>query len=478
MTIQEINDTRFKRLAQCVSDRGGRLYVVGGLPRDTMIRLVHGQTRRARQAGLGDRDLVCFGLDLGQIREAVSPLGPSWIIGHRVLSHRKTKEPALVKVRLGESEFSLSLSRRPGAGESIFDPGACLADDAFCRDFTVNSVYYDPLGESFSDPLGAADDFQARRLELCAPAGLADDPVRILRAMAFVSRLGFTPGPGLLKATMRDWPLLGWVPAERLWPEWRKWTLSAWPRFGLEYLREGGALAFWPDLQALIGSPQFPKFHPEGDAWNHTVLVVQAMGQLDLPVSEGRVFLTMASLLHDIGKPKVTFRRADGRVVTKGHGPAGLSLAQKFLKSVMAPFSVSKPVLRIIERHMDMSFREPTSLNLKILARRLSPFCDLGHFWALARADWNGRSPCPDGFPWTLDEFLVPVGGQRGPGVIPLEARELMAGLGLSGGPTVGRLMEVVTAAFDSGQILTSQEALELAASALADPSFAEARPG
>jgi putative nucleotidyltransferase with HDIG domain len=251
--------------------------------------------------------------------------------------------------------------------------------------------------------------------------------------------------------------------------------MSTWPRLGLDYLREGGALAFWPGLLALVGSPQRFKFHPEGDVWNHTLLVVEAMSKLNIPASMGRVFLTIAALLHDIGKPQVTYTHQDGSVVTKGHGPAGLPLARKFLSSIMAPSSVSKPVLRIIERHMDMSFREPMAMSLKILARRLAPFCDLRHFWAIAKADWDGRSPWPFGYPWALEEFLAPVGGEAGPGPIPLEARELMAELGLSGGPTVGRLMGVVTSAFDRGKISTKKDALELAASALADPALVEA---
>ncbi|MDR2367534.1 MAG: HD domain-containing protein [Deltaproteobacteria bacterium] len=475
MTLQAINDFRFKKMAGCLERRGGRLYVVGGLARDTMIGQKLGQAPPCQHTGLGDKDLVCFGLPIRTLREAASELGSAWIIDHRVMANRKIKEPALVKLRMGEAEFSLTISRKPCMGTSFYEPGATLAEDARCRDFTVNAVYYDPLLESFMDPMDSGGDFLARRLELCSPGGLVEDPVRILRAMAFVSRLGFTPGPKLLAATKTDWPLLRFVPADRLWPEWRKWALSAWPRLGLDYLREGGALAFWPDLGALIGSPQLFKFHPEGDAWNHTLLVVEAMGAQNIPVSMGRVFLTIAALLHDIGKPKVTMISPEGRVMTKGHGPAGLPLAKRFLASIKAPCSVSKPVLRLVERHMDLSFREPTALNLKVLARRLAPFCDLGHFWSMAKADWEGRSPCPDGFPWTIEEFLEPVGGEKGPGVIPLEARQLMAGLGLSGGPTVGRLMNVVTDAFDSGKIATSQDALELAASVLADESPREA---
>ncbi|MDR0355687.1 MAG: HD domain-containing protein [Deltaproteobacteria bacterium] len=471
-----INDACFKLLAQAAKKGGGHLYLVGGLARDAMIELRCGKNPSAKGVGPMDKDLVCFGLDFGQIKEALSSLGPAWIIDHRVMTFRKVKEPALVKIRLDGEDFSIAVARRHDLGEIIQDPAASLREDAVCRDFTVNALYYDPLAEEFVDPLGAGADFSARRLELCSLNGLTDDPVRILRAMGFISRLGFTPGPKLLKATRRSWRLLDWVPADRLWPEWRKWAMSSWPRLGLDYLREGEALDFWPDLKALIGSPQFAKFHPEGDVWNHTLLVVQSMSSIDLEVEQGRVFLTLAALLHDIGKPRVTYVRADGRAVTKGHCAAGLPLARDFLKSIQAPASATKPILKIIERHMDLSFREPTALSLKILARRLSPFCDLGHFWAMAKADWEGRSPCPEPFPWTLEEFLAPVGGRTGPGAIPLEARQLMAGLGLSGGPTVGYLMDIVTKAFDDGQISSAGEAMELAAAALADPDFPKSR--
>jgi tRNA nucleotidyltransferase (CCA-adding enzyme) len=369
----------------------------------------------------------------------------------------------------------LSISRRLEGGRLVRDERATPAEDALSRDFTVNAIFFDPAetsGDGFIDPLGGIEDLRARRLELCSEASLSADPLRILRAMGLVSRLGFTAGPGLLASAAGRWPRLDLVPPDRLWPEWRKWAASRHPRFGLDFLKETGAIAYWPDLKALIGSPQFHKFHPEGDAWSHTLLVVQAMSRLDLPLSAGRVFLTMAALLHDIGKPKVTVVKDDGGVSTRGHTRAGLPLARRFLASIMAPGQIQKAILRVIDRHMDLSFREPGALNLRILARRLAPYCDLSHFWALAAADWNGRSPLFETYPWSLEEFLEPVDGQRGPGPIPLEARELMAALGLSGGPTVGRLMEIVTRAFDGGRVSNREQALDLAAAALYDPDF------
>jgi tRNA nucleotidyltransferase (CCA-adding enzyme) len=287
-----------------------------------------------------------------------------------------------------------------------------------------------------------------------------------------LSRLGFTAGPDLLAQAGRCSKGLDSVPKDRLWPEWRKWAASRQPRLGLDFLKDSGAIGHFPDLRALIGSPQFLKFHPEGDAWTHTVLVVEAMSELDLPLESGRVVLTLAALLHDIGKPAVTRVLDDGRVSTKGHAKAGLPLARRFLSSIWAPARVKKEILRLIDRHMDLSFREPDPLNLRILARRLAPFSDLARFWALAAADWNGRSPRLEAYPWSLEEFLEPVGGERGPGPIPLEARDLMLALELPAGPDVGRLMDLVTRAFDCGQISTREQGLKLAAQAFADPGF------
>lgn len=483
--FEQLKDPRYVKLAQRIQSLGGRLLLVGGKVREALIYKdlglnVNPDASRRLSPAQGDRDLVVFGMELAEIQNAVASLGPAWIIGHRTLSDRKIKKPSLVNVRLDDEDFSLSLSRRFEVGGLVHDPFSSFREDALSRDFTVNAIYFDPIlpvDEGFLDPLEGRGDLRARRLELCSPPALAADPLRILRAMVFISRLGFIAGPELRAGAGRCWQLLDLIPLERLWPEWRKWAASPHPRLGLDFLKDSGALNYWPDLRAMVGSPQLHKFHPEGDVWSHTLLVVEAMSELDLPLQAGRVFLTMACLLHDIGKPLVTKVREDGTVSTKGHTKAGLPLVRRFLGGILAPSHIQKAALRVIERHMDLSFREPSTLNLRILARRLAPFCDLAHFWAMAAADWNGRNPLYETFPWSLEEFLEPVNGERGPGPIPLEAKDLMCALGLTGGPTVGRLMEILTRAFDCGKISTREEALELAATALYDPDFSLDEP-
>jgi tRNA nucleotidyltransferase/poly(A) polymerase len=478
MSLKAVKEDLFRRLALAAAAAGGRLYVAGGLVRDAFFEEIGGGRPLSEEARLlADRDAVCLGLDLEGVRGALSAFGPGAAVGHRTLAASREKEPFLVPLNVGGVRATVTAGRRALGGRVVFDPGAGLEEDSLSRDFTINSLHYDPLAEKFVVPPGAGDDFRARRLEIRSPGALRDDPLRILRAMVLLSRLGLAPGPGLLAAAGRDWPGLGLLPAGRLWPEWRRWALSARPRLGLEYLKSSGALAFWPELSALVGSPQRWKFHPEGDAWNHTALVVQSMGELGLTEARGRVFLTMAALLHDVGKPKATETLPDGSVSTRGHGPAGLPLAAKFLREAGAPGIVAKKVLRLVGRHMDLTFRPPEKMSLTVLARRLHPLCDLSHFWALARADWNGRRPNLESYPWSLDEFLEPVGGRVGPGEIPLEAPELMARLGLPGGPAVGGLMRAVAEAFDLGRVSTREEALELAASLLAETGPDGPRP-
>ena len=218
--LEQLHDVRYALLAKTVQSRGGRLLLVGGKVREALIQKLLGDGAGGDQVrqlspGQGDRDLVVFGMELGEIQNAVADLGPAWIIGHRTLSDRKTKEPSLVNVRLDDSDFTISQSRRVEVDGLLQDPRATIREDALSRDFTVNAVYHDPLaplGSVFIDPLGGMADLRGRRLELCSPPALSADPLRILRAMGFISRLGFTAGGHLLSACARCWPLLDLVP--------------------------------------------------------------------------------------------------------------------------------------------------------------------------------------------------------------------------------------------------------------------------
>lgn len=445
-----------KGLARDVDGAGGRLMAVGGQVRD---RLVPGPAETKNPGGRPDWDLTVFGLELPRILELAEASGPARVVSRRVTTGRY-REESLVHLNLDQALVEISPARRPTDRGTEFCPAAAPADDARTRDFTVNAIYFDPLSGAHEDPLGGRADLSARRLRLASPASLEYDPLRMLRAFGLISRLGLSADRELTAETGRLKETLLQAPPDRLWPEWRKWSQSAEPARGLRFLEDSGLLNYWPGLAALPGTPQNQFFHPEGDVWRHTVLVVETISRLDLPPEADRPVLIMAGLLHDIGKPLVTVQQ-NGIWMSRGHAQAGLEPALDFLTSIRAPERIIRPVLRLVDRHMDLAFTEITPRALRRLARRLDPDCNLSEYWALAVGDWNSRGPSLEPFPLTLGEFLEPLGGQAEMPPPLLLGRDLLANFPqLTPGPELGRLLTEVEEARDEGQLRDKGQAL------------------
>lgn len=445
-----------KPLAESVARAGGRLLAVGGLVRDHW----RGEPGRPRTAEDNpDWDMVVFGLELPAIAALAESEGSARLVGRRVMVD-KEKVAAIVHLHLDGRLVEISPARRPGAAEAEFSPLAGLAEDARTRDFTVNAIYYDPLTGAFEDPLGGRDDLARRRLRLADPGSIMADPLRLMRAFSLISRLKLMPDLELLAEAARLRNLLVMVPADRFWPEWRKWALSADPALGLDFLEQSGLLNFWPGLAALPGTPQNELYHPEGDAWRHTVLVVETISRLELPPEADRLVLVLAGLLHDIGKPLVTVNQ-NGFWLSRGHAQAGAPLALDFLTSIRAPERVVRPVLKLVERHMDLAFTDISPKALRRLARKMAPESNLSECWALAVGDWNSRGPSLEPFPLTLNEFLEPLGGRTdGPAPL-LMGRDLLENFpDLHPGPGLGRILKLVEDASDEGQVHDKAEAL------------------
>ncbi len=465
-----------KPLARTMAEAGGRLLVVGGRVREHFLPEPPKPVDLAPEGPNAappqpDWDLVAFGLPLPDVLRLAGTHGRARPVGRRTTLGRD-KEAALVHLRLGDHLLEISPARRLAGAGAEFHPEAGPADDARVRDFTVNAVYHDPLTRAFEDPLGGLADLNRRRLRAAHPRSLDLDPLRLLRAFSFISRLGLTPDPELLTEAARRRDLLAALPPDRFWPEWRKWALGAEPGLGLDFLADSGLLAFWPALAAMDGSPQNPQHHPEGDVWRHTRLVVETLSRLDLSPPAGfdglrdqwrppdRLALILAALLHDTGKPVVT-RRVDGIWISPGHAQAGLPLARDFLEFIRAPEQVVRPVLKLVERHMDLAFKDITTRALRRLARRLAPECTLTEAWALTVGDWNSRGPTLEPFPLTLAEFLEPLEGRASAPSPLIRGRDLLTAFPeLTPGPQLGRLLKRIEEAADEGRVRTPEEAL------------------
>ncbi len=366
---------------------GGRPRLVGGCVRDWLLGLEP-----------KDFDVEVYGMDYEQLGRALTPFGPTDLIGRSF---------GVLKVRIDGVEYDFSLPRREsktGAGHRGFavapDPTLTEAEAAARRDFTVNAIAYDPLAERILDFHQGVADLKARVLRHTSPA-FVEDPLRVLRGFQLAARFRFSLADetAVVCRSIRD--TFAELPVERVWGEWDKWaTKSAQPSLGLAVLKQTGWLWHFPEIAALDGLPQEPEWHPEGDVFVHTGCCLDALVGLD-SWREGdaatRRLLSLAVLAHDFGKATTTKqaeRRRKLRWVSPEHEAAGGPLAETFLARIGAPLDLVERVRPLVINHLlhhdgPSEYRDTT---VRRLARKIAP-ATLDELMAVMRADHLGRPP-------------------------------------------------------------------------------------
>ncbi len=191
--------------------------------------------------------------------------------------------------------------------------------------------------------------------------------------------------------------------AKHVWPQWSRWALhSVCPSRGLETLRKCGRINIYPEVNALIGVPQDPVWHPEGDVWEHTLLVCDAAAAIarrDKLIDGERLVLMFGALCHDLGKPGTT-KLIEGRWKAHGHCDAGVPLARSFLQSIGCPEEIVERVEPLVAEHLVHALvkRDATPRMLRRLIERLGE-TSLEQLFRLIEADMNGRPPMLGGLP-------------------------------------------------------------------------------
>lgn len=370
-----------------VRSAGGRPRLAGGCVRDWLLGL---QPK--------DFDIEVFGLDFEQLQRALAPFGPTDLVGRSF---------GVLKIRIGGVEYDFSLPRREsktGAGHRGFaiqpEPNLPEADAAARRDFTINSIAYDPLEKRVIDPHGGERDLRAGVLRHTS-AAFVEDPLRVLRGFQFAARFELTLAPETtelcrsIKESYRELPL------ERVWGEWDKWaTKSTRPSLGLVVLQQTGWLSFFQEIAALDGLSQDPEWHPEGNVFVHTGLCLDAL--VNLPVwqqadTRVRRALSFAVLAHDFGKATTTHqaeRRGRIRWISPGHEAAGGPISEQFLARIGAPHDLAVHVRPLVTHHLahhhgQTNFRDTA---VRRLARKIEP-ATLDELIAVMTSDHLGRPP-------------------------------------------------------------------------------------
>jgi tRNA nucleotidyltransferase (CCA-adding enzyme) len=403
------------KLAEVVRSVGGRAMLVGGCVRDELMGVepkdwdveVYGvEPERLRAvleefAGSGDT-LVPMSSANGERfaasgDEDKSVLAPLKVVGYAFAVYKLGPD---LDVSLPRRERKVARGHRGFVVEG--DPEMSFEEACSRRDFTVNAILKDPLTGEIVDPFGGREDIRRQILRHVKAETFVEDSLRVLRAAQFAARLEFDIDAEtvVLCKTIDVTDL----PKERIWGELEKLLLAKEPSRGLKWLYELRVCEqIFPELQSLVGVPQEPAWHPEGDVDVHTMMVADEARRLidDLPY-ERKVTVMLGALCHDLGKPPTT-EFIDGRTRSRGHDEAGveptLSLLDRLGIHTLNGFDVRGQVVELVRYHLkpgeyyNANSRSPVGDGaFRRLARKVEP--DL--LYRVAKADSLGRYPDGD----------------------------------------------------------------------------------
>src|SRR5213594_5148374 len=222
-------------------------------------------------------------------------------------------------------------------------------EDAERRDFTINGLFLDPLGGQVVDFVGGQMDLRAGIIRAIgdAHARIAEDRLRMLRAVRFAARLRFTIEPATRAAIAAAAPTITDIAAERIGDEMVRILTEGGARPGFELLADTGLLAaVLPEVAGMAGVAQSPDFHPEGDVFVHTLLLLE---QLPAGVSET---LALGALLHDVAKPPCAALQDDGRITFYGHPAVGAEMAVAICQRLRRSRAVWERVAYLVRNHL------------------------------------------------------------------------------------------------------------------------------
>lgn len=218
------------------------------------------------------------------------------------------------------------------------------------RDFTINAIYENVLSGTIIDCCNGIYDLKNGIIRHIDKDTFIEDPLRVLRACQFAARFNFTIDKDTL-SLCHEIDITS-LPKERIFIELKKALLKAdMPSLFFKYLLEMGQLKyFFYELILLINCPQNKKYHPEGDVWSHTMLVIDQAAKLRDKTSTPLAFM-LSALCHDLGKPKSTVF-IEGDFKSYDHNIIGVTIAKQFLNRFTTNIRIINYVLNMVECHM------------------------------------------------------------------------------------------------------------------------------
>ena len=328
-------------------------------------------------------------------------------------------------------------------------------EDAARRDFTINAMYFDPIANRVVDYVNGCVDLESKLIRAVGEASqrIDEDKLRMLRAIRFATTLNFEIESKTWNAIVSSASEINVVSAERIRDELLKIFRSPYRVRGLDLLDASGLLAqLLPEISRLHGCEQPPQFHPEGDVFVHTRMM---LGMLAEKVPDS-VFLSV--LFHDIGKPPTfSFDPAEGRIRFSGHDTVGSRMTFELMQRLRFPNEEIERVVSAVANHM--VFKDVTKMRVAKLKRFMAR-PDFEREVELHRVDCASSH----GDLSNIEFIRAKAAEFASEPLIPpplINGRDLIA-LGLKPGPEFKSLLETVETAQLENRISTSEEALQL----------------
>jgi poly(A) polymerase len=338
-------------VVRTLRDQGYQAYLVGGCVRDLLLNREPADYDVATDATPDEvmrtfPETYAVGAQFGVVlvplpeREraalAEQPGNESYEIGHQ---HKYCVEVATFRC-----DISYSDGRHPDEIRFSRDP----KEDVQRRDFTINGLMLDPLTDQVLDLVGGQDDLKAGIIRAIGDPELrfAEDKLRMLRGVRFAARFEYNIDPGTFGGIRKLVAQIHQVSRERVRDELTRMLTEGHARRAFELLDETELLReVLPEISAMKGVEQPPEFHPEGDVFVHTLLLLEKLPQ-PCPVT-----LAWGALLHDVGKPP-TFRRAPDRIRFDDHVDVGVKMAEAICERLRFSNEDTKQILSLVDNHM------------------------------------------------------------------------------------------------------------------------------
>jgi len=405
-----------QEIAAAIARQKGRAFYVGGCVRNLIMGLPPQPD--------DDIDIEVYNLSFDELQFVLAAFGTVRRVG---------KSFPILKIS-GHPEWDFAVPE---------SPGMTFRQASARRDFTINSLLMDVLSSELIDPFGGTEDLSRGIIRHSNPETFKVDPVRVYRAFTFAARFNFDIAPETLHLITSA--NLEGIKPERLYIELRKLLmLSSNPSIGWRLMQNTGILENkHPMLFNLIGCPQSQRNHPEGDVWEHTLMVIDQAAQLR-HIAPDPEALMWAALMHDVGKPAST-RVLKNRVVSYGHHEAGAQIASSFLKELKAGKRITETVATLVKEHMEpiLLYKKKAEVTDRMI-RELVNRVDLGELLLLAKADYMGRDSIRDFTPvkeWLLDR-LASLNLDLGSKIIPLVRGRDLQQMGVTPGPVFKVLLD------------------------------------